>query len=197
MASEDSRPGVRLSGADPYSSSHLSIAARRRGADMTLQRLCALALTTAAALAAPARLHAETDAAGFVRVKPDQVVWKDQPGFEGVKFALIEGDPKKPGIYVIRVKFSPWRMTRPHWHPEDRHAIVISGTWWTGEGDTFDPAKTVPLPPGSYMKHPAKAHHYDGAKDQEVVLQIVGYGPTGTTLVHPEDGETASSLVKK
>jgi quercetin dioxygenase-like cupin family protein len=164
---------------------------------MTVPRLGVLAVTMAAALAGPARARAETDAAGFVRVKPDQIVWTDMPGFEGVKFAVIEGDPKKPGIYVIRVKFSPGRMTRPHWHPEDRHATVLSGTWYTGEGDTFDPSKTVALGPGSYMKHPAKAHHFDGAKDEEVVLQIVGYGPSGTTLVHPEEGHTGSSLAKK
>ena len=89
--------------------------------------------------------------------------------------------------------FSPGHMTRPHWHPEDRHAIVVSGTWYTGEGDTFDPAKTVGLKPGSYMKHPAKGHHFDGAKDEEVIVQIVGYGPSGTTLVHPEEGHTGSS----
>jgi quercetin dioxygenase-like cupin family protein len=146
------------------------------------------------ALVTSARVRAETDEAGFVRVTPDQVVWKDMPGYQGVKFAVIEGDPKKEGIYVIRVKFSPGHMTRPHWHPEDRHAVVISGTWYTGVGDTFDPAKTIGLKPGSYMKHPAKAHHFDGAKDEEVVVQIVGYGPSGTTLVHPEEGHTGSSL---
>ena len=132
----------------------------------------------------------------IVSVAPEQVVWTDKPGFEGVKFATIAGDPSKPGIYVIRVKFSPGRMTRPHWHPEDRHVIVISGTWYMGEGDTFDPEKTVPLKPGSYARHPAKAHHYDGAKDEEVILQIVGYGPSGTTLVHPEQGDTGPSLKK-
>jgi quercetin dioxygenase-like cupin family protein len=140
------------------------------------------------------RAGAEVDEAGFIRITPDQVAWKDMPGYEGVRFAVIAGDPKKEGIYVIRVKFSPGHMTRPHWHPEDRHAVVIAGTWYTGEGDTFDPAKTVGLKPGSYMKHPAKAHHFDGAKDEEVVVQIVGYGPSGTTLVHPEEGHTGTSL---
>jgi quercetin dioxygenase-like cupin family protein len=132
----------------------------------------------------------------FPVVAPEQVKWTDRPGFEGVQFANISGDPSKPGIYVIRVKFSPGHMTRPHWHPEDRHVIVISGTWWMGEGDTFDPSKTVPLKAGSYAMHPAKAHHYDGAKDEQVILQIVGYGPSGTTEVHPELGHTGPSLPK-
>jgi quercetin dioxygenase-like cupin family protein len=136
------------------------------------------------------------DKAGFVRVTPDEVAWTDRPGYDGVKFATIQGDPTKPGVYVVRAKFSPGTMTRPHWHPEDRYVIVVSGTWYTGEGDDFDPDKTVPLKQGSFMMHPAKAHHYDGAKDEEVVVQIIGIGPSGTNLVHPEQGNTGRSVKK-
>ena len=116
------------------------------------------------------------------------------PGYGGLQYAVIEGDPSKAGIYVVRVKFPPGLMTRPHFHPEDRHAIVIKGTWYTGTGDTFDPATAVGLKPGTYMKHPANAHHYDGAKDEEVILQLIGYGPSGTTWLHPEEGHTGPSL---
>ena len=152
-------------------------------------------LATAVLLVPTARTRAEKEDV-FARQTPEQIVWTERPGFEGVKFATLAGDPSKPGLYIIRVKFSPWRMTRPHWHPEDRHAIVVSGTWYMGEGDTFDPDKTVPLMAGSYARHPAQAHHYDGAKDEEVIVQIVGYGPSGTTLVHPELGHTGSSRKK-
>ena len=145
----------------------------------------------------PGDSSADKDKAGFVRVTPDEVVWTDRPGYEGVKFATIQGDPSKPGIYVLRVKFSPGTMTRPHWHPEDRHVTVVAGTWYTGEGDDFDPDKTVPLKAGSYMMHPATAHHYDGAKDGEVIVQIIGVGPSKTTLVHPELGHTGRSLKRR
>ena len=158
------------------------------------KRQFAIVMVSVGLLLVPAALTSAEQSEGFVRVTPDDVVWTDVPGYEGVKFATLSGDPSKVGIYVIRVKFSPGRMTRPHWHPEDRHVIVISGTWYMGEGDTFDPEKTVPLKPGSYAKHPARAHHFDGAKSEEVILQIVGYGPTGTTFVHPEQGHTGSSL---
>jgi quercetin dioxygenase-like cupin family protein len=137
---------------------------------------------------------AEKDEPGFKRVRPEEVQWKDAKEYKGLQIAVIEGDPSKPGIYILRVKFPAGLMTRPHFHPEDRHAIVISGTWWTGEGDTFDPATTVGLKPGSYMKHPARAHHYDGAKDEEVILQIAGYGPSGTTFLDPAAGTTGPSV---
>ena len=137
---------------------------------------------------------ADKDKAGFVRVTPEEVKWTDRPGFDGVKFAVVQGDPTKPGVYVVRAKFSPGAMTRPHWHPEDRFVTVLQGTWYTGEGDNFEPDKTTPLKAGSFMLHPAKAHHYDGAKDDEVIVQIIGIGPSNTTLVHPEQGHTGRSL---
>ena len=147
--------------------------------------------TLAAALALlPADAGAEKDKAGFVRVAPEQIEWKDRPGYDGVKFAVVQGDPSKPGIYVIRAKFSPGTMTRPHWHPEDRYVTVLQGTWYTGEGDDLEPDKTQPLKVGSFMLHPAKGHHYDGAKDEEVIVQIIGIGPSATNLIHPEQGHT-------
>jgi quercetin dioxygenase-like cupin family protein len=96
------------------------------------------------------------------------------------------GDPTKPGIYVTRVKFPPHVMDRPHWHGEDRHITVLKGTWYTGTGDTFDPDHAVPLKPGSYMLHPAKAVHWDGsAGDEEVIVEAIGYGPSSTTPQDP------------
>ena len=151
-----------------------------------------IALTALAAALAlfTVNASADKDKAGFVRVTADEVKWTDRPGYDGVKFAVVHGDPSKPGIYVIRAKFSPGAMTRPHWHPEERFVTVISGTWYTGEGDSFEPDKTVPLKAGSFMLHPAKGHHFDGAKDEEVVVQIIGIGPSNTTLIHPEQGNT-------
>src|SRR5712671_6207545 len=89
-----------------------------------------------------------------VRVTPEQLTWVDEPDGLGFKTAIVEGDPRKAGLYVIQVKFPPGVMSRPHFHRETRYATVIKGTWWTGEGEEFAPAKTVPLKPGSYMKHP-------------------------------------------
>jgi hypothetical protein len=139
---------------------------------------------------------ADKDKPGFVRVKAEDVVWKERPGYDGVKFAVIQGDPSKPGLYVIRAKFSPGAMTKPHWHQDERYVTVLQGTWYTGEGDKFEPEKTVPLKVGGFMLHPAKAHHYDGAKDEEVIVQIVGIGPSSTTLIDPAGGDTGRSIKK-
>src|SRR5579872_4241327 len=92
----------------------------------------------------------------------------------------VIGDPTKPGIYVYRNRFAPGRMSRPHYHDQDRYVTVIKGTWWTGEGDVFDPSKTIPIKAGGFMFHPAGYHHWDGAKDEEVIVQIMGMGPVKT-----------------
>ena len=95
--------------------------------------------------------------------------------------AVLFGDPSKPGPYVVRLKWLPGNMSRPHFHPNDRFFVVISGTWWMGTGETFDPAATVPAPAGSYVIHYANKVHYDGAKDEETVIQVWGMGPATST----------------
>jgi hypothetical protein len=92
----------------------------------------------------------------------------------------VFGDPAKPGLYAIRRRFKSGEMSRPHYHDKERLVTVIKGTWYTGEGDVYDPAKTTPVKTGGFMLHPAGMHHYDGAKDQEVIVQIIGIGPVQT-----------------
>ena len=99
---------------------------------------------------------------------------------QGLVSTTVFGDPNKPGIYVIRNRFAPGITSRPHFHDQDRFVTVIKGTWWTDEGDVFRPDKMVPIKEGGFMYHPANYHHYDGAKDEEVVVQIMGMGPVKT-----------------
>lgn len=72
-------------------------------------------------------------------------------------------------------------MSRPHFHPNDRFFMVLSGTWWVGTGPKFDPDSTVPLPAGTYIVHYAKGIHYDGAKDGDTIIALHGMGPATAT----------------
>ena len=120
----------------------------------------------------------------FIRVTPDQVHWVDVPDGHGAQMATLYGDPGKPGPYVIRAKFPPHVMDRPHWHPNARYVTVLQGTWYAGTGTVFDVKHAVPMPPGSFMVHPAQAPHWDGsATDETVIVQITGDGPGTTTPV--------------
>lgn len=99
---------------------------------------------------------------------------------QGLVSTTVFGDPSKPGIYVIRNRFAAGNTSRPHFHDQDRFVTVIKGTWWTDEGDVFRPDKMIPIQQGGFMFHPANFHHYDGAKDEEVIVQIMGMGPVKT-----------------
>ena len=151
-------------------------------------KACAASLLGALALtgfAAEAAMHPQD----FVRERPDEVHWTPVPDSPGVEEAVLAGDPDRPGLYVIRVKFPPHVMDPPHWHPNARYVTVLKGTWWTGTGERFDPEHAVPLGPGGWMVHPAKAVHWDGSRgDEEVIVQITGMGPADTTPVDPKQG---------
>lgn len=138
-------------------------------------------LTLCVAILAFVTAYAADNEDGFVRLMPDDLEWRDlRPG---LSIAVIEGDPSKEGFYIIRARFAPGTMSRPHFHPNDRFVTVLSGTWWTGIGTVEDRASAVPLGPGSYMKHPARAAHYDGSMDEEVIVEIKGMGPAPLVYV--------------
>jgi hypothetical protein len=54
---------------------------------------------------------------------------------------------------------------------------VLKGTWWVGTGDKLDRDSMVPMPTGTVVTHFGKEIHYDGAKEDEAWLLIVGEGP--------------------
>jgi len=152
---------------------------------ITLMPTVAVTLLGLVALGATADAGS-AGSAEFVRLTPEQIHWQDVPGSFGGQIATIAGDPNGHGLYVQRVRFPAHVMDRPHWHPGDRYVTVIKGTWYAGTGPSFDPAQAVPLKPGSYMFHPAKALHWDGSNsDEEVIVQIVGLGPVETTPADP------------
>src|SRR5262245_17291638 len=151
-------------------------------------KITAIRLSVVALFVVSAVVLGQKATQGVVRVTSEQLKWVDEPDGLGFKTAIVEGDPKMPGLYIIQVKFPPWVMSKPHFHREARYATVIKGTWYTGEGDEFAPDKTIPLKPGSFMKHPAGVHHFDGAKDEEVIVELVGIGPSDTTRLRPQEG---------
>jgi hypothetical protein len=106
---------------------------------------------------------------------PDQIEWKINASN---RTATLVGDPNKPGIYVQLLTWPKGNnFSRPHSHPNDRFIMVLSGTWWVGTGDTFDPENlTVPMKPGTFVTHFAKGVHWDGAKDEDTTLIIIGEG---------------------
>ena len=112
---------------------------------------------------------------------PDQINWGPVTP-AGNQQAVLFGDPSKPGLYGVMVKWLAGNhFSKPHFHPNDRFITVLSGTWWVGSGSDFDPIASVPMPAGSFVTHYGKQVHWDGAKDTDTVLLIVGDGPATST----------------
>jgi len=152
---------------------------------MTRLKLAAFAAIAATGLTAA---WAQTGAAGFLRYEPESLSWIDYPGDGGrlgVKEAILYGDPAKAGLYVVLIKWPKNVMSRPHSHPEDRFITVLKGTWWTGTDANWNPAGTVQMREGSAMLHPHGEVHYDGARDEEALIQIVGVGPSRLINANP------------
>ena len=126
---------------------------------------------------------AELDPAAVIYKLPDQIQW-GPVGPEGAQMAVLVGDPTKPGFYAVYNKWTRGNhFSRPHFHPNDRFIVVLQGTWWVGSGPKFDPANTTPMPVGSFVTHFGKQVHWDGAKDEDAVLLIMGEGPATATPV--------------
>ena len=135
-----------------------------------------LAVAAVLLAALPGGAAAELDRATVEFIPPSEIKWvKNATGTN--EQAVLFGDPSKPGPYVVRIRWFPGNMSRPHFHPNDRFFVVISGTWWMGTGGEFDPDSTMPAPAGSYVIHYGGKVHYDGAKSEETVIQVWGMGP--------------------
>ena len=146
------------------------------------------ALALAGTLMPVAARAAELDPKAVVYQLPDQIKWGPvSPA--GAQQAVLFGDPSKPGLYGVLTKWTAGNhFSKPHFHPNDRFITVMSGTWWVGSGPKWDPEHgSVAMPAGSFVTHYGKQVHWDGAKDVDAVLLIVGMGPaTSTPYTSPE-----------
>lgn len=125
--------------------------------------------------------YADGDPSAATIKLPHQIEWKDNPNN---RVATLAGDPGKPGLYVQMVTWKKGNFSPPHFHPNDRFIYVLDGTWWVGTGNKFDPANlTVPMKAGTFVTHFAKGVHWDGAKDEDATLVIIGEGPETITRV--------------
>jgi quercetin dioxygenase-like cupin family protein len=120
--------------------------------------------------------------------RDSDLLWIESPNTPGLWTATLSGNPSAAGPYIIRVRFAPGVFSRPHFHPEERTIVVLKGTWWVGAGPRWDKDATTPLAPGSFVVHHPNRIHFDGAMDEEVVVQISGVGPSATTPVD-KDGK--------
>jgi hypothetical protein len=88
-------------------------------------------------------------------------------------------------FYTIMLRVPPHTRIAAHSHCDDRVATVISGTWRIGYGDSFDEARLKALPPGAITGPPGQ-NHFAETRDEPVLVQITGFGPSSTDYADPD-----------
>ncbi len=91
------------------------------------------------------------------------------------------------GLFTIRVKLPPHFKLPVHSHPDERVRTIISGTYYSEIGDKVDETKLTAFPPGTFSNVQQNAWQFAETKDEEVVFQISGIGPTGINYLNPAD----------
>ena len=147
-------------------------------------------------MAAAATTGAQARLNGPATITLDDIPWPaaqaggaGTSGASGIQTVVLKGDPTKAGVYVLALRVAPNVTIQAHSHQDDRVATVLKGTWYFGYGQKFDEKAVKALPPGSSYTEPPKTPHFARTRD-EVVLEIVGYGPSSTTYVNPADDPT-------
>ncbi len=120
--------------------------------------------------------------------EPGEIKWKDGPGSlePGAQFAILEGNPGKPGVFTMRIRMPDGFRIAPHWHPNVERVTVVSGTLRLGSGKKFDREATKPLKAGSYFSMPPGMGHFVIAEG-DTIVQLTTVGPWNINYIEPKD----------
>jgi quercetin dioxygenase-like cupin family protein len=135
------------------------------------------------------RLSAEeTESSEMGFRSPTSIEWKPGPAAipAGAKMAVLEGDPTKEGMFVVRFQFPEGYHIPPHTHPKTERVTVISGTLLLAMGENLDRSAAKTLTAGTYGFWPPGMKH-TAWSDGETVIQLHGIGPWQITYVNSAD----------
>lgn len=126
--------------------------------------------------------------ADHIMLLPTNLTWTDGPASlpKGIKSTVLEGDPRKAGLFTMRIKLPANYKIPPHWHPAIEHVTVLSGSFYMGLGEVFDESKATKLPVGGFTAMEIGTRHFAFTKEA-ATIQLHGIGPWGITYVNPTD----------
>jgi len=119
---------------------------------------------------------------------PDAIKWEAGPASlpPGAQTAVLEGDPTKPGFFVMRARLPANYRIPPHWHPRWERVTVISGTLYLGAGERFDEPAARAMAPGSYSAMSPGMRHFAFTREP-TEIQLATNGPWGIHYLNPND----------
>jgi len=108
---------------------------------------------------------------------------------KGAEIAVLDGDPTKPVLYAVRLKFPAHYAIPAHSHPTDEHVVVTSGALVFGMGDVLDKRSSTntKLAVGGFVDASANMNHFAFTRDEETTIVLYGMGPVEFNYVNPND----------
>ena len=132
---------------------------------------------------------AQVSAQEYTAVMLRDIKWQDAPSIgPGAKTAVIDGDPKSSGPFVMRIKLPANTTIGVHTHPATESVTVLAGTLYFAAGDKLDPKAAKAFGPGSYFSIGQGKPMFAYSKDKEVTVQLHGMGPWGITYAGAKTG---------
>ena len=117
---------------------------------------------------------------------PEFFKWFSPPNNPLLRGAWVIGAETEHATYALRAVLAEGGKIPPHIHPDTRYSTVLKGNLYVGFGSSGDESVMVVVPAGGIYIAPAHVPHYLWAKDEEVVYQEAGIGPTATVPVAPQ-----------
>lgn len=153
---------------------------------LVLAIVCAVAVRSGADHHEKDQEHADNGQMNFVN--SDDIEWQSGPASlpSGAEFAVLEGDPTKPGLFTMRLKAPDGYRIPPHTHPKVERVTVIEGTFRLGMAREFDQEKLKDLEAGGFFTMPPGMEHFAEA-DGETIIQLNGEGPWEINYLNPSD----------
>lgn len=115
---------------------------------------------------------------------PDQLMWS--PLVPGIEMAVVVGNPKSAGQFVIRLRGTEDAKIPPHWHPTDEFVTVLAGEAAIGMGKTWEDNQLKVPPVGTVAMLPSHMPHFAQLK-KGAEVQVHGAGPFVINYVNPAD----------
>jgi mannose-6-phosphate isomerase-like protein (cupin superfamily) len=111
-------------------------------------------------------------------VSPDKLAWglfdPSQP--DGLKIAVLYGDPSKPGPFAVRLKIPAGLELGSHTHTNAEYVTIVSGKAKVSWGIKADVMGGDDLAPGSFFWMGGGDHH-DLKAIEETVVELHSTGP--------------------
>jgi hypothetical protein len=105
----------------------------------------------------------------------------------GTVFSLLTGDPTQSGLYSSRFRIPANTRVGPHSHRTVTTGVVITGRYWIGEGEKFDPSNGKEMQAGAFWAVPARRVYYTWTGPEEAVIEVTSTGPATFDYVDPAD----------